>query len=59
MKKNYQEPVLHVAKLQYRCSLLDSSPASVNSVDGNAGIGYGGGGNGIARGRDYGFDDED
>lgn len=59
MKKNYQEPVLRVAKLQYRCSLLDGSPASVNSVSGNADLHYGGGGNGIARGRDYGFDDED
>jgi hypothetical protein len=48
MKKNYIQPALRVVKIQ-QSSIICSSP--VNSIDGNAGMNYGGGGSGVARGR--------
>jgi hypothetical protein len=59
MKKNYQEPALRVVKLQHKSCLLDASSTSVHEVSSNAGIGYGGGGSGIARGREFGYDEDE
>ena len=58
MKKNYQEPALRVVKLQHKNCLLDAS-SSVHQVSSNAGIGYGGGGSGTARGREFGYDEDE
>lgn len=45
MKKIYQKPSMKVAKIAPTHALLTGSP-TVTSIDGNAGIGYGGGGSG-------------
>jgi len=58
-KKVYQQPELQVVKVEAQ-HLICKSPDEIHSVKGNANIGYGGGGNGPAYGRESsGWDDEE
>ena len=50
-KQTYQKPEMRVVLLQHQQTLLAGSVDSVNS--GDTGIGFGGGGNGPARARQY------
>ena len=61
-KKVYQQPELQVVKVDMQNHLLGESdgPNQVKSVKSATGIGYGGGGNGAAYGRESsGWDDEE
>ena len=56
-KKTYQQPQLQTVILQHQHLLLQTS---VNGLNSNAGLDYGGGSNGPARSRSFdGEDDED
>ena len=60
MKKNYQEPALRVVKLQHKSCILNGSPKVT-------GINSGGifsdtapaAGHGTARGREFGYDEDE
>ncbi len=58
MKKNYMKPTMDVVNMQIANMICGSE---VKSVDGNAGLRYGGAGasNGVARSRGGDWDDED
>ncbi|MBP3228796.1 MAG: hypothetical protein J6M53_08475 [Bacteroidaceae bacterium] len=55
MKKTYQTPSTEITVL----GLTQMLAASVTGTDGNAGIGYGGGGSGPARTRQHSIWDND
>lgn len=48
MKKFYEKPAMRVVRIQQQCHILSGS---MNKVDGNASLKYGGGGSGDARSR--------
>ena len=57
-KKSYIEPATRVMKVQ-TISMIAISRGGVSTVGGNAGLNYGGGGNGAALSRDGGWDEDD
>lgn len=63
MKKNYQKPDMNIVRLRHTCIVCASNDQVVTDVDGgDTDLGYGGGGSGIARGRQntlWGEDDWD
>ena len=51
MKKNYVMPQMKVVKINQRINIMAGS--EMTSVDSNASLKWGGGGNGEGRSRDY------
>lgn len=60
MKKNYQEPALRVVKLQHKNCILSGSPkvTGINSGDVFSNEAPTGG-HGTARGREFGYDEDE
>ena len=51
MKKNYVKPAMQVVEMAVQQMLAGSNPQATG-IGGNSGLGWGGGSNGAARGRE-------
>ena len=58
MKKEYQKPALRIVHIEHQ-QIICGSDAVTKVESGDAGIGYGGGGNGPNRARQHSVWDED